>query len=174
MEKLPSASAPFYFHAAEAIDNLDRHQESWQTVRRGIAVAILMKVLNDVGAPTDRNVWANQLDVPCGDPYKIELVKKHITENIMSDDLGVDYLAALAEYSPNYLSHLFRKITGETIKEFINRKKMEAARVLLETTPYNISEIALQCGYQDPSYFSKLYRRHFGFNPHQDRPGQRR
>jgi len=163
MEKFPGPASPFYYHAAQALrEQLDAKATE---AAQSMLTALLQKALFDLGAPTDKNLWKFDQDVPCGDPYRIELVKKFITDNIMASDLSVERLAAVAAYSPNYLSHLFKKTTNESIKQFINRKKLEAGMLLLETTPYNIAEIAARLGYQDPAYFTKLFKRKYGFKP---------
>lgn len=165
MEKLKTVSAPFYYSAIDAVLSMDRSQDNWRNTRNNILASIIMKVLNDIGSPTEVNIWDNVDDIPTNDPLKIEKVKKYITENIMTSDLSVGRIAGMVEYSPNYLSHLFKSSTGESLKTFINRKKMEAARTLLETTPYRIKEISFYLGYQDPSYFSKIFRLHYGMTP---------
>lgn len=173
MEKLPATSTSYYYHTSEAICHLMQPRTTDNNaIANQMLLAMLMKIEHDLGAPTSTNVWETKLDLPKDGPYKIELVKEYVVDNILNDNLDVQRLAKMANYSPNYLSHLFKKTTGETLKAHINRKKMEAARVLLETTPYNVSEIAMKCGVQDLSYFSKLYKRYFGIKPMESRKGK--
>ncbi len=93
----------------------------------------------------------------------IELIRTHMHSRCPT----VAELAEKTHCTPNYLSGLFRKETGESLKNYINRAKMEHAKNLLEYTPYNISEIAWSCGFQDAAYFARLFRKHFKCNPHE-------
>lgn len=65
-------------------------------------------------------------------------------------------------------SQLYRKlkaINGKSIAVFIRSIRLQRARQLLETTDMNISEIAYECGFNDPSWFSKSFKEEYGFSP---------
>lgn len=74
----------------------------------------------------------------------------------------------IAEYvhlSPDYLNRVFKKETGYSLKEYIIRQKMEAARYLLTTTALPIGIIAAKVGYNNFSHFSQTYKKVFGELP---------
>lgn len=87
----------------------------------------------------------------------------------IQDKLNVQMrLEDIAEYvmlSPNYLSMLFKKETGQGISDFILQLRLERAKLLLRTTSLNISQIAEKVGYQDARHFSKLFRKMTGIQP---------
>jgi len=65
-------------------------------------------------------------------------------------------------------SQFYRKlssITGSTPSEFINKIRLMRAARLIEDNEWNISRIALEAGFNNPSYFSKCFRKRFGFLP---------
>jgi AraC-like DNA-binding protein len=67
-------------------------------------------------------------------------------------------------------SLLFKKIsslTGESPIELIRRVRLEKAAKLIESNGGNISEIALEVGFSNPSYFSECFRKQFGIAPSQ-------
>ncbi|MFH0783933.1 MAG: helix-turn-helix domain-containing protein [Pseudomonadota bacterium] len=59
----------------------------------------------------------------------------------------------------------FKKATGDSPLEYLQRLRIEAARKLLETTAESIEEITLRAGYEDISSFRKLFKRHTGLSP---------
>ncbi len=94
----------------------------------------------------------------------ITKAKRYINENL-SNDLSVSEIAAYLYITPNYLSKLFKKTTGEGCNEYIVRKRIEKAKLLLETTNLKASKIALLVGYNDTNYFSLAFKKNTGLCP---------
>jgi len=94
----------------------------------------------------------------------ITKAKRYINENL-SEDLSVSEIASYLYITPNYLSKLFKKITGEGCNEYIVRKRIEKAKFLLETTNLKSSKIALLVGYNDTNYFSLAFKKNTGLCP---------
>jgi two-component system, response regulator YesN len=95
-------------------------------------------------------------------------IKKLIDEQYM-EDISINTIAETVYLSPNYISSLFRRETGETITDYLTRKRMEVAKGLLKNTDYKILDVANQVGFQDPSYFSKVFKKYSGVHPQQYR-----
>ncbi len=68
-------------------------------------------------------------------------------------------------YHYQYLSHLFRRKTGLTIRTYLTRKRMERARLLLMEETITITEIARRLQYQSLQSFSRAFKRETGFSP---------
>lgn len=79
--------------------------------------------------------------------------------------------------TPAYLSRIFKKETGCTFNQYLNRIRIEKARDLLRYSQMSLSDIALHTGYGDQSYFTKVFQRITGMSPgnyrkkHGRRPG---
>ena len=67
--------------------------------------------------------------------------------------------------SKTYLSTLFKKETGYSISEYINGIRVDRARSLLVNSDIAIVEIARMCGFEDQSYFTKVFRKTTGITP---------
>lgn len=67
--------------------------------------------------------------------------------------------------SPNYLSALVKKKTGNTFVDFLTRKRIEEARKLLLESSMKIREVAERCGYSDQHYFSYCFKKYAGVSP---------
>lgn len=95
------------------------------------------------------------------------LVRKVLAQ--IDSDLTADLsLRTQAEYlniNPSYLSTLFRKETGYTLTEYVNKKRIEQAIFLLNTTNQQIQMIAQSCGIPDVNYFTKIFKKHVGMTP---------
>jgi two-component system response regulator YesN len=80
-------------------------------------------------------------------------IREHFAE-----DISVTALSKVLNFSPNYLSNLFRNETGMRIFEYVNRLRMESAQRLLRDTESRVYEVAEKVGYQDVSYFCKVFK----------------
>jgi two-component system response regulator YesN len=94
----------------------------------------------------------------------IDKSKRYIKEHL-SDDLSVSNIASYLYLSPNYFSRLFKKVTGEGCNEYIIRKRIEKAKLLLETTNLPTGRIAALVGYRDTNYFSLSIKKSTGKSP---------
>jgi AraC family transcriptional activator of pobA len=70
----------------------------------------------------------------------------------------VSYLAEQLNLSPDYLSGLFKSLTGLTTQQHIHEKLIEKAKERLSNTILSVSEIAYQLGFEHPQSFSKLFK----------------
>jgi|GEM_PF-1196784 len=95
----------------------------------------------------------------------IKKVKSVIAENLNTID--INGISRKINISKNYLASGFKKMTGETLNDYITRKRMEKAKQLLKMGEFRIYEIANQVGYKDTAYFSKLFRRKVGCLPNE-------
>ena len=95
---------------------------------------------------------------------EIESVKTYIYENY-DKEISVDYLADMVYMAPSYLSHIFKKETGQNLSKFIKAYRMERAKEMLETTHNKIVNISYAVGYPNVSYFCQSFREYFGVSP---------
>ena len=83
----------------------------------------------------------------------------------MQNPLSLEELGRLVGCSPFYLSRQFSEETGMTIQQFIQQMRMERAAELLRTGKCNVTEAALEVGYNSLSHFSTIFRETFGCCP---------
>ena len=78
-------------------------------------------------------------------------------------------LALSLGFNKNYLCTVFRRETGSTISEYLNYHRLRIILVLLQYTSCNkevhIHELAHQCGFMDPSYFNRVFKKYTGMTP---------
>jgi len=86
-------------------------------------------------------------------------------EASISGELSLKRLAQEININPSYLSDLFKKETGSTLTEHINRRRIDRACRLLKETALQVQTVAQYCGIQDVNYFSKVFKKYTGKTP---------
>ncbi len=100
-----------------------------------------------------------------------EIIKKairYISRNF-SRSLTLDEVASHVHLNPAYFSTLFKQSTGSSFKEYLNMVRIEESKRLLSNTDYSIIDISLATGFEDQSYFSKVFKKYTGLTPKQYR-----
>ena len=83
--------------------------------------------------------------------------------------MTLESVAAHVHLNPSYFSTMFRQATGSTFKEYLSMVRVEESKRLLANTDYSLIDIAVATGFQDQSYFSKVFKRYTGLTPGQYR-----
>lgn len=87
-------------------------------------------------------------------------------------DVRLEDLCRQFGRSRSHISHLFKKKTGVSIREYCSDLCLEDARHLLLMSDRSVTEIAYDTGFCDPSYFIRCFKAKFGLSPHQFRKQQ--
>lgn len=87
----------------------------------------------------------------------------------MEDPWSPSEIAAHVGLSTRQLERLFARYLNASPKVFYTRLRLENARALLQQTNMRIIDVAIASGFGSQTHFSKLYRRHYGIPPHQER-----
>jgi len=86
-------------------------------------------------------------------------------KNNLAEPLTRDEVARACNMSYGYFSKIFRQKTGYTFTDLLNKFRIEKACTLFDETGLNVNQVALECGFTDQSYFSKVFRRYHGISP---------
>ncbi|MBE9913854.1 helix-turn-helix domain-containing protein [Paenibacillus donghaensis] len=86
-------------------------------------------------------------------------------------DITLSSAAEKLGYNKNYLSNVIKKKTGSTFTELVNKQKILAANLLIESTSMPINDIIEQVGFQNKTYFYSLYKKEHQMLPLQKRAG---
>ncbi len=89
-----------------------------------------------------------------------EYIRAHFKERISVHDIGES-----VHLSDSYLSHIFSETFGRTITEYLTSIRIEYAKSLLAKQGLSISEVALDSGFEDVSYFSRVFKKSEGITP---------
>ena len=83
----------------------------------------------------------------------------------LDEPLDVQSLADVAGLSRAHFSRLFAQIEGVPPSEFVLRERMQRAARLLVTGQLGVKAISSACGFEDPNYFAKVFRKTFAISP---------
>ncbi|WP_027854165.1 AraC family transcriptional regulator [Marinobacterium litorale] len=96
---------------------------------------------------------------------RIDDVLTYIGENL-DRKISLAEVAAVSNFSPYHFHRIFTGIVGETVNDYIARRRLERAVNLLIFKPkISVTKIALDCGFSSSANFSKAVKLHFGFSP---------
>ena len=107
------------------------------------------------------------------DANRLHEVIEYLKDNLHLE-LSREEIAARCNLNPSYFSSLFKELTGETFRRFVNRERIRKAQRLLVTSEQSAGEIARSVGFTDPSYFSQVFREYIGMTPIEHRSQARR
>ena len=99
----------------------------------------------------------------------VEYIQNYINKNYQNSNISVSGLADRVYLNPDYLGRIFKKDTGYTISEAIQKKRIERVCLLLTTTNRSIGDIATECGFVDMHFFYKIFKQRMGVLPSQYR-----
>lgn len=83
--------------------------------------------------------------------------------------LSLDDIASHVYLSRSYLSSLFREETGQTLFSYINQVRVEKSKLFLMDPSISLASVAAMCGFEDQSYFTKVFRKITSLSPKQYR-----
>lgn len=100
-------------------------------------------------------------------PYTSLLIKQAIfyIQSNFAQDFSRSNLASTLGVNKDYLSRIFHQELGISPWEYLTRYRVRQAQTLIRQSEDSISEIAARVGYNDPAYFSRVFKQYVGFSP---------
>jgi YesN/AraC family two-component response regulator len=93
----------------------------------------------------------------------------YIKDNYYRPNLSLSEVSEAVNLSPYYFSHQFKKEYNTTFIEFVTRIRLEAALKLLKDMRLSVAQVSFAVGYQDPNYFSKVFKKWMNISPQEYR-----
>ncbi len=97
-------------------------------------------------------------DTCAGVTARLEKPLAHIQANY-EKPLTLEAVAAVGGMSPYYFSRLFKSLLGYSFKEYLNHCRIEAAKDMLQRKDVNVAEVCYAVGYNDHSYFTRIFKK---------------
>lgn len=97
-------------------------------------------------------------------PDVVHQIKQYIMEN-SSKDISLEMIADRVSLSPYYISKLFKEQLGLNYIDYLTECRIERAKSLMCDSELSLKEITFEIGYNDPNYFSRVFRRVYGITP---------
>jgi AraC-like DNA-binding protein/TolB-like protein len=102
---------------------------------------------------------------PSMDDQLLKIIYQNIENNLDNEKFSVEELAKKAGLSRSMLHRKLIKLTGKSASDLITEKRLLKAKELLENNVATASEIAYRVGFSSPSYFNKVFKKHFNVSP---------
>ncbi len=90
----------------------------------------------------------------------MDYIDENYTKNISLDDVS-----KAVNISSYYFSKLFKEEAGVNFIDYLTKKRIDYAKELLEDNKYSIKEVCVMCGYSDPNYFSRIFKKKENVTP---------
>ena len=94
-----------------------------------------------------------------------EKAKAFVQGNLTNSELSVEDLASAMCVSNSLLYLKCKKVLGMPPKKFLMEERLNMAKQLIQDPNINVTEVAYRCGFSDPKYFSKCFKKATGVNP---------
>ncbi|WP_336758999.1 response regulator [Paenibacillus sp. USHLN196] len=100
--------------------------------------------------------------------HVVTRVMQYIEMNY-SSTCTLQAVAAHVHVTPNYLSHLFKKETGQGFSQYVSKRRIDKAKLLLHSTRQSMADIAELTGFDNSSYFTTVFKQMTGVSPREYR-----
>jgi two-component system, response regulator YesN len=153
----------------------DKHVGNEESIRDSFAY---IESLNKIDSIQDLKEWSEELVQHFTTRTGLlnyggnsQLVLQLLRLIAKDDHYGLTLAAAASQLhvNPSYLSGHFKRETGMGFSEFVNEQKINKSKDLLEKTNLRLLEIADLCGFEDQSYFTKVFSKRVGLSPREYR-----
>ena len=94
-----------------------------------------------------------------------DMLRRLVEEHYTQPDFNLNKLADITGYSVQYLSLLCKRETGMTFSNLLSSRRLEKAKVLVETSSMMVKDICQACGYSHSAYFIKRFSQEYGMTP---------
>jgi signal transduction histidine kinase/DNA-binding response OmpR family regulator/ligand-binding sensor domain-containing protein len=140
------------FEKEELMIRLDKLMEIRKTLQKKYSNSL-------ISSQSDNKVIESKEDSFIG---KIE---KIILANLEDDDFSINELSRELHLSRSQVHRKIKALTGMSTAIYMRSVRLQKAKELLQSNELSISEVAYQCGFKSPVYFSQVFKETFGFSP---------
>ncbi len=92
----------------------------------------------------------------------VDYIRAHFQENI-----ALETVAAHVGLNASYFSSSFKKNVGLSFRDYVNSVRIEEAKTLMRNTDYSLANIAVAVGFDNQSYFTRVFKKQTGVSPSQ-------
>ncbi len=98
-------------------------------------------------------------------PNNLLKAKEYVDMNYTDAELTLQSVSDLFSYNPKYFSSAFKKLVRTNFSDYLHKRRLNHALMLMGSGITNVTNLAELCGYKDPLYFSRSFKKHFGCSP---------
>lgn len=145
-------SDEFYAIASQIINIYPKRHEGYSRTLNALTDSLVYLIKDSIGEKNRHPFTAG--------------VRDFLSDNISNSLLGMKDISAFCGYDADYIRRAFKEDYGATPLEYLTFLRIDYSKKLLRNMKtYRISDVALLCGFSDPLYFSKTFKKHTGLSP---------
>ncbi len=95
----------------------------------------------------------------------LERIMNIIKNNFSNPDFNINHIIEEMNMSRSVFYSKYKALSNQSISEVINLYRLNKSKDLLRNTQLSVGEVAMECGFNDPAYFSRLFKHEFGISP---------
>lgn len=99
------------------------------------------------------------------DADTVLLIKKYVDDHFDDPALSLQTISTAFSYNPKYVSTLFKEKFHIGLLQYITTLRIQKACTLMEQGFTSVKDVSFQCGFSDPLYFSKVFKKKMGVSP---------
>jgi AraC-like DNA-binding protein len=145
-ENFPESSIPFFEGVIKNKSDL---------IKTGNPLSLLKMIQSFYNVFT---MVVEQTQKPCLGPVRLSRTLDYIEQHY-TEPLSLEILAGQEGYSEQYFISVFKRSYGIAPLHYVMQKRIEHAKELIRTTSLSLKEISFACGYEDPYYFSRIFKK---------------
>ncbi|MCD8330420.1 MAG: AraC family transcriptional regulator [Lachnospiraceae bacterium] len=93
------------------------------------------------------------------------MIKKYVEDHYDNPQFSLLEVSDHVHLSVSYICVAFKQRTGMTINQYLTQVRMEQAKKYLKNTRYSLTEVSRMVGYQDSSYFGRIFKKTYQLTP---------
>lgn len=141
------------------VSELRRHEPGTRHLVMGYAQRLLHRL------PSDYDIHIQGKPMQEAAERQFEDIKRYLNEHYQ--DTSLEELVSVFGYTPDYFNRLIKRRTGITYSRFLQDIRLEKAEILLKTSQFTIEDIARRVGYENQSYFYRIFHEKFHAKPNE-------
>ena len=133
-----------------------------QLIKNYLELLLINLMRNDIDHNDSNTVFLSQeqFDELISDRV-IEYMQRHINER-----LSISEICKVLHYNKSYIFRQFKKTTGTSLMAYFNMLKIKKAKQMLRDSDKSIQDISESLSFNNPNYFTKVFKKHTGYTPY--------
>ncbi len=158
-----TSDEPYYHNIAHALDKADRlcsngFPDGYELAIKGYLFEFFFELYSIAQKENFTNINSHK------NIEKTKDIIRYIEENYRKS-ITIDEIAAVCNFSSSHFMKYFKKVMGRSFIDYLNDYRLSMASRLLLSSTDSILEIATDCGYENLSYFNRLFKKKYGITP---------
>lgn len=148
----------------EIVLTQEKKDVAWPLMAKVLSLEFLVLLLKEL-SPQNSSTIQDYFQLKSYDKQTIaQTITTYFQENYMKK-ISVEEIARSSYLSTTYITKIYKEVTGDTPINYLINLRMEKAMEILQEGHFSIQDVAKKVGYDDPYYFSKLFKKRFGLSP---------